>query len=429
MCLQQFLPGFKKFTAVSIATIGIVFAAAQSYVADTTYALPDALVSHSGKKITTVKDWEKIRRPEILKLYEENVQGKTPARKIPTRFVTTAVNANALNGMATRKEIRAFFSNDDKYYMDILLYLPNNSGKPVPVFVGLNFGGNQVVHPDTGITISKRWVTYGKEPAYVNHIATEASRGTQNSDWPVEKILSAGYGLATIYYGDLQPDSAGSANAGIAPLFYKAGQTKPTDNEWGAIGVWAWGLSRTMDYLETDKNIDAKKVAVIGHSRLGKTALWAGAQDKRFAIVISNNSGEGGAAITRRKYGETIAIMNKAFPHWFSGNFKKHDNRENDLPVDFHELIALIAPRPVYIASASEDQWADPTGEYLSGWHATPVYALYGLKGLDTNIPPGKNQPVGNGAIGYHLRDGKHAMTVYDWEQYINFTNRFFKSH
>ncbi len=395
--------------------------------ADTTYTLPDALISQSGKKITTANEWEKIRRPEILKLFEKNVQGRTPAKKIPLKFVTTSVNSAALNGTATRKQVRVYFSKDERYYMDILLYLPNNIQKPAPVFLGLNFGGNQTIHADTSILISKRWFRYAESPAYKDHLATEASRGTQNKDWCVEKILAAGYGLATIYYGDLQPDSAGSVNAGIAPLFYKDGQVKPADDEWGAIGVWAWGLSRAMDYLEADKDVDAKRVAVVGHSRLGKTALWAGAQDKRFAIVISNNSGEGGAAITRRKYGETITVMNKAFPHWFSANFKKYNNRENDLPVDFHELIALIAPRPVYIASASEDQWADPVGEYLSAYYATPVYALYGEKGLDTNIPPGINQPAGAGAIGYHLREGKHAITGYDWEQYIRFADRYFK--
>ncbi|MCC6286851.1 MAG: acetylxylan esterase [Chitinophagaceae bacterium] len=402
-------------------------AIAQNKPADTSYTLPDALVSQSGKKITTVKDWEKIRRPEILKLFEENVHGKTPVKKIPLRFITTSINTSALNGTATRKQVRIYFSKDDKYYMDVLLYLPNNIKKPAPVFLGLNFGGNQAIHADTGILISDRWFRYAEAPAYVNHLATEASRGTQSSDWPVEKILAAGYGLATIYYGDLQPDSSGSVNAGIAPLFYTAGQTMPADDEWGAIGVWAWGLSRAMDYLQKDKDVDAKKVAVVGHSRLGKTALWAGAQDKRFAIVISNNSGEGGAAITRRKYGETIAVMNKAFPHWFSANFKKYNDRENDLPVDFHELIALIAPRPVYVASASKDQWADPVGEYLSAYHATAVYVLYGLKGLNTPVAPGVSQPVGDGYIGYHLREGEHAMRLYDWEQYIRFADRFLK--
>ncbi|WP_153796198.1 glucuronyl esterase domain-containing protein [Foetidibacter luteolus] len=401
--------------------------AAQQQQADTTYQLPDALVTQSGKKISNKTDWEKFRRPEILQLFEKNVQGKTPAKKSFLHFKTTSVNANALNGTATRKEIRVYFSKDEKHHMDVLFYIPNRRDKPVPLFLGLNFSGNQAIHADTGISLSKRWFAYGKEPAYKNHHATEASRGTDANAWPVEQIIAAGYALGTIYYGDLQPDSANSINAGIAPLFYNKEQTKPAADEWGAIGVWAWGLSRAMDYIETDKDLDAKKTAVIGHSRLGKTALWAGAQDTRFAIVISNNSGEGGAAITRRKYGETIDVMNNVFPHWFSDNFKLYNHKENDLPVDFHELIALIAPRPVYVASASEDQWADPTGEYLSAYHAGAVYALYGLKGLPGSQPPNENMPVGDGSIGYHLRKGGHALTPYDWQQYLRFADRFFK--
>lgn len=418
---------FVKINVLLILLLNVITGAAQQRPAETSYTLPHALLTQAGKPVTTKKAWEQIRRPELVKNFEEHVQGRTPSKKIPLRFTTTSVDRAALNGMATRKQIRVHFSDDNRHYTDILIYLPNNTGKPTPVFVGLNFSGNQVVHTDPGIALTQRWVTYGKPPEYIDHVATDASRGTQSDDWPVEKILAAGYGLATLYYGDLQPDSAGSVNSGIAPLFYSAGQTKPADNEWGAIGVWAWGLSRAMDYLETDKDIDAKRVALIGHSRLGKAALWAGAQDKRFALVISNDSGEGGAAITRRKYGETIAVMNKAFPHWFSTNFKKFNDRENDLPVDFHELIALIAPRPVYVASASEDQWADPTGEYLGAYYASPVYALYGLKGLTTPDAPGINRPVGEGSIGYHLREGGHALTVYDWEQYIRFADRFLK--
>jgi len=397
--------------------------------ADTTYVLPEVLKTGSGKVIQTTKQWEQERRPEILGLFKQHVYGKTPEQKLKLRFVTRNVSSNALHNKATRKEVRIFFSQDTSYYMDMLMYLPNKVKQPVPLFLGLNFGGNQVIDADPGITISKRWITYGEAPQYINHFSTEHSRGSQRSDWPVENILDAGYGLATVYYGDLQPDSANSVNAGIAPLFYRQGQTQPADNEWGAIGVWAWGLSRAMDYLQTDKAINSKQIALVGHSRLGKAALWAGAQDKRFAIVISNNSGEGGAAITRRKYGETIAIINKAFPHWFSANFKQFNNRENSLPVDFHQLIALIAPRPVYIASASEDQWADPTGEYLSGFYATPAYALYGLQGLESPVPPAIDHPTGNGAIGYHLRQGEHAMTHYDWEQYLHFADRFFRNN
>lgn len=418
----------QKFLSYVFAAVLCIYGcAAQQQKADTTYQLPDLLTTQSGKKINNKTDWEKNRRSEIRQLFEKNVQGKTPAKKAALRFETKSVTATALNGIATRKEVRVYFSDNEKYYMDILFYIPNKRSQPTPLFLGLNFSGNQTVNADTGITITKRWVTYGKEPAFRDHYATEASRGTAAEAWPVEQIIAAGFGLGTIYYGDLQPDSANSINAGIAPLFYTKGQTKPAADEWGAIGVWAWGLSRAMDYIETDKDIDAKKIAVIGHSRLSKTALWAGAQDTRFAIVISNNSGEGGAAITRRKYGETIDLMNKAFPHWFSDNFKLYNKRENDLPVDFHELIALIAPRPVYVASASEDQWADPEGEYLSAYHAGDVYKLYGLKGLTGSHPPNENTPVGDGAIGYHLRKGPHALMPYDWEQYLRFADRFFK--
>jgi len=409
-------------TALSIA-VAFASAAQTKEIPDTSYQLPPLLMTRSGKAIHTAADWEKWRRPEILAMFGQYVYGKTPAKKIPLHFVTISINPAVLNGAATRKQVRVYFSKDEKYYMDILLYLPNIN-KPAPVFLRLNFGGNQAIHADTGILISKRWFRYGEGAAYTDHYATEASRGTQSADWPVEEIIKRGYGLATIYYGDLQPDSSNSVNAGIAPLFYKNGQTKPAPGEWGAIGVWAWGLSRAMDYLETDPAVDAKKVAVIGHSRLGKTALWAGAQDKRFAFVISNDSGEGGAAITRRKYGETITKINKAFPHWFCDNYKAYNDREDELPVDFHELIALIAPRPVYVASASEDQWADPTGEYLSAWHAGEVYKLYGLTGLPGPVPPPVSRPVGNGSIGYHLREGGHAMRLYDWQQYLDFADR-----
>lgn len=418
----------KFITGTALAVAFTMAATAQTTeIPDTSYQLPPLLVTQSGKAIHTAADWEKKRRPEVLALFEKYVYGKTPVKKIPLRFVTLSVNTTALNGAATRKQVRAYFSKDEKYFMDILLYLPNNTDKPAPLFLGLNFGGNQTIHADTGILISKRWVRYDEGAAYKDHYATEASRGMQAGRWPVQEIIDRGYGLATIYYGDLQPDSSNSVNAGIAPLFYKDGQTKPAPGEWGAIGVWAWGLSRAMDYLETDPSVDAKKVAVIGHSRLGKTALWAGAQDKRFALVISNNSGEGGAAITGRKYGETITKINTAFPHWFCDNYKAYNDREDALPVDFHELVALIAPRPVYVASASQDQWSDPTGEYLSAWHAGEVYRLYKLTGLPGAVPPPVNTPVGSGSIGYHMRNGGHDIQLYDWQQYLDFADRFFK--
>lgn len=392
------------------------------------YTLPDPLVRADGKRVTSASAWKRSRRPELLRLFEQEVYGRAPGRPKGMKFETTSVMTNALNGLATRKEITIWFTGKkDGPSMDLLLYIPNAAKKPAPAFLGLSFNGNHAVTTEPDVKLSDRWAAERRGGCVTNNRATDACRGSESSRWQVEKVIASGYALATAYYGDIEPDFAEGWKLGVRAALSPAGaNTEFKPDEWGAISAWAWGLSRALDYLETEGAVDAKRVAVIGHSRLGKTALWAGARDERFAIVISNDSGEGGAALARRRFGERTANLNRSFPHWFCGNFKKYSDREDDLPVDAHELIALIAPRPVYVASATEDLWADPRGEFLAAKAAEPVYQLFGKAGLGVDAQPAPDKPVGD-FISYHLRTGKHDITEYDWEQYLRFADRHFK--
>ena len=377
--------------------------------------LPDVFVLHGGARVRDAKSWSNRRRPEILALYETEVFGKAPAKPAKLGYEVKAVEKGALGGRADRKIVTLFFGDArGGPKMELLIYLPAGAARPVPLFLGLSFAAIHTVANDAGVPLGPRWVRGVKEPS------PESSRGSAGERWQVEKILAAGYGLATVDYNEIEPDFVGGMKYGIRPLFFKPGQSEPAADEWGAIAAWAWAASRAMDYLEKDAGVDATRVAIFGHSRLGKTALWAGARDPRFSIVIANESGEGGAAISRRDFGERTKDLNTTFPHWFDGNFKKYSGREEEMPFDSHMLLSLTAPRGLYIASAEEDRWSDPRGEFLGAAHASPVWQLFAKKGIGTMEMPGLHQPVGE-HVRYHIRAGKHEVTAYDWEQYLKF--------
>ncbi|MFD1628773.1 alpha/beta hydrolase family protein [Pseudopedobacter beijingensis] len=380
------------------------------------YTLPSLLTSNSGDIVTNEKEW-KQRRAEILQLFQENVYGKCPGKPKHIHFEIKKINKNALAGKAISKQVRIFFTKGNKGpYMDVLLYLPSHTSKPVPVFVGLNFKGNQSVNTDSTILLSEKQPELSKYTKKNDPMI----RGNQSERWEVETLIENGFATATAYYGDLELDYPEGWQSGIRTSLQTELGIKP--DEWGAIGAWAWGLSRITDYLETDKQVNPKKIIVHGHSRLGKAALWAGANDTRFAAVISNNSGEGGAALARRWFGETTNRINTNFPHWFIGQYKTFNNNVQNLPVDQHMLLALIAPRPLYVASATEDLWADPKGEFLSAKNAEPAYTLFGKKGLENTEMPPPDTSIGK-TIRYHIRTGKHNILLFDWLQYMVFVS------
>jgi hypothetical protein len=391
------------------------------------FTLPDPLVMIDETKVANARQWRK-RRAEILRLFATEMYGRTPTTHPAITVEELSRDAQALGGLALRREIAIYLlGKKDGPRMNLLVYTPARATARVPVFLSANFNGNHAVTTEKGVVLSTQWMRKGADKGVIDNRATEASRGSEANRYPLEMILKRGYGVATFYCGDLFPDHKDGLKDSIIPHFYTAGQTAPAADDWNAMGAWAFGLSRAIDFFERDKAVDAKHVVVHGHSRLGKAALWAGAQDERFALIISNESGEGGAALSRRNYGENIWRINTSFPHWFCGNYKKYNDRANDLPFDQHMLISLLAPRPVYVASAQGDQWADPRGEFLSAQAASPVYKLLGKEGMGATEMPGVNAPVMT-RIGYHIRTGEHDVTNYDWEQYLNFADRHLRA-
>jgi len=389
------------------------------------YSLPDPLRLNDGQRVRNAKTWLEKRRPEIRKLIEENWYGRSPGRPAEMSFDVFEQGTPAFDGKAIRRQVTIYFTKDRTGpRMELLVYLPAHATGPVPMFLNMSFSANNLAVADPDVKTGRRWDRQSRTqvaatpiPAPAGAAANRAPRGLR-----VEQFIAAGIGIATFNKDDLAPDFVESEGLGVKALYLKPGQTKPADDEWGAIAAWAWGASRALDYFETDKNVDARRVAIHGVSRLGKTALWTGAGDERFAMVIASCSGEGGAAIARRNYGETLAHMAAPtrYPYQFAGNYAKYAAKVNEWPVDANLLLAMIAPRPLLLQTGNTDKWSDPYGEFLAAVAAEPVYELLGRKGLGTNRFPAAGEPILHD-LGYLMHDGGHGTVPADFDTYIQF--------
>lgn len=362
------------------------------------YTLPDPLKTQDGKKISNITEWEKIRKPEILRLFEDNVYGQVPTDYDSIKFAITREDPYSMNGKAHLKEVMIkVFRMKKSMIINLVLFVPRNAAKPVPAFLLINNRAKD---------------------------QTDPTRTIKSDFWPAETAIENGYAIAAFHVSDAAPDDARLFMNGTLKLYP---EQLSADNGMRAIGAWGWAASRVMDYFEKEPLVEETKVAVVGHSRGGKASLWAAAQDKRFALCISNCSGSTGAKLARREFGERIRRINTSFPHWFTTNYRKFNDKERELPVDQHMLIGLIATRPVYATNATEDLWADPAGTFLSLKHAEVVYRLYGERSRLPDMPPAPDSAVTESPLAYHNRTGDHNMTLYDWSNFIRFADYHFK--
>ena len=357
--------------------------------------MPDPLIFNDGSKVENLSDWEK-RRLEILDIIRKECFGYNPVgRPDDLSFKTVEQDDNALEGKAIRKAVMISFSGPGgKLSFRVNIYIPK-ADKPVPAFLLMSHRPVKMINLDTE---------------------------TENPFWPAKMIVSRGYAAIAFDANQVDLDKHDEFKGGVHAIFDK----ERKGDSWGTIAAWAWACSRVMDYIETDKLIDASKVAVLGHSRGGKTGLWAGANDTRFAMTISNNSGCSGAAIARRRQGEKVKEIIR-FRHWFCRNYDKYADNEDKLPFDSHMLIALAAPRLVYVSSATEDKWADPEGEFEGSVLASKVYEKLGLTGLSSKKYPEPDNAIHGGKIGYHLRNGKHTLNEFDWNKFMDFADKHMK--
>jgi hypothetical protein len=358
------------------------------------YTLPDALAT-TGARVASPADWPR-RRAEILELFREQVYGRSPGRPDRLQFERLDEDPSAMAGAATLRRVAVLSRHDGREHrFEVTILLPNARREPVPVFLLIN-----------------------NRPGRTRPVGRE-----EPGFWPAEQLIRRGYGIAALQNAELAPDDKDRYREGVIRLFEGTTTGPRPPDAWAAIAAWGWGARRAMDYFETDSRIDAKRVAVVGHSRGGKAALWAGAEDERFAMVVSNESGEGGAALSRRLFGETVERLTTTFPHWFATNYTRFARREASLPVDQHLLLSLVAPRLLYVASADEDLWSDPRGEFLSLAHASPVFGLWGDRAIHGGDMPVLDRPLIVDRRGYHVRTGGHNLTPYDWDRFADFAD------
>jgi len=380
-----------------------------------TYTLPDPLTLADGKPVRDAKTWNQKRRPQIVQLFEENEYGRSPARPADMSFDVFDQGTRAFDGKGIRRQVTIYFSKDHGGpKLDLLVYVPAAARKPAPLLLNISFSANSSTVKDPGVKVGEVW---GRD-----HKKVPANQGPSFGSINVARLLDAGFGLATFYYGDVDPDFLGGVPLGVRALYLKPGQSEPAPGEWGAIAAWAWGIGRAIDYLETDKAVDARRIAITGVSRLGKTVMWAGAHDTRVALVIASCSGEGGAALSRRNYGETIAHLTapSRYPYQFAANYAKYAEHVDRFPVDANLLVALMAPRPVLLQTGSTDYWSDPKGEFLAALDAGRVYRLLGKQGLETDAMPPAGQAILH-TIGYLMHEGGHGTIPSDWDTYLKF--------
>ncbi|WP_425635891.1 acetylxylan esterase [Algoriphagus yeomjeoni] len=386
-----------------------------------TYTLPELLSLENGKKVTNSETWMNERRPELLNFIAELQYGKTPPAPKSIDYEVFDKESEALNGKAIRRQVRIYLTENSKDHpMDLLIYLPKNSTEKTPVFFTISFTANNLSVDDPGIRVGEIWNREGKK--------VKADQPTAFRATNVEQFIDAGYGFATVYYGDIDPDFKGGFEHGIRKEFLESGETKPQADEWGTISAWSWGLSRAMDYFEKDEQIDASRIALMGVSRLGKTVLWTGIRDTRYKMIIASCSGEGGAAIARRDYGENIKHMSDSsrYGYQFSPNYHAYSTHVNDFPFDAHALVAMIAPRPLLLQTGNTDYWSDPKGEFIAAQEATEVYELFGEKGPKNNeMPAAGDTSLLENKLGYYMHDGGHGTIPSDYPVFIQFMKKF----